>query len=290
MREHRLGYREVVRKYWDISKGEEINFVNVVKRWERIFLEEGAEGLMKERRGRACAASGTRKGRPPKLDPKIEEDLIAENQRLRMEIEYLKKLSALVLAEEQKSGKYHSYKGEIGKVADNILKRDFTAEKPFEKLTTDVTELKVCNDKVYLSPVLNLFNREIVSYSISLSPNLQQVRDMLTGLFAKLPDTARPIFHSDQGWQYQHAEYQRLLDEHNITQSMSRKGNCMDNGAMENFFGRLKVEMFYGEEFESVENFIQALDNYIYYYNNDRISLKSKGMSPVQYRTHSQAS
>ena len=105
MREHRLGYRETARKYWDVSKGQEINYVNAVKRWERIFLEEGAEGLMKERRGRACAASGTRKGRPPKLDPKVEEDLIAENQRLRMEIEYLKKLSALVLAEEQKSGK-----------------------------------------------------------------------------------------------------------------------------------------------------------------------------------------
>ena len=105
MREHRLSYRETARKYWDVSKGQEINYVNAVKRWERIFLEEGAEGLMKERRGRACAASGTRKGRPPKLDPKVEEDLIAENQRLRMEIEYLKKLSALVLAEEQKSGK-----------------------------------------------------------------------------------------------------------------------------------------------------------------------------------------
>ena len=105
MREHRLSYRETARKYWDVSKGQEINYVNAVKRWERIFLEEGAEGLMKERRGRACAASGTKKGRPPKLDPKVEEDLIAENQRLRMEIEYLKKLSALVLAEEQKSGK-----------------------------------------------------------------------------------------------------------------------------------------------------------------------------------------
>ena len=105
MREHRLSYRETARKYWDVSKGQEINYVNAVKRWERIFLEEGAEGLMKERRGRACAASGTRKGRPLKLDPKVEEDLIAENQRLRMEIEYLKKLSALVLAEEQKSGK-----------------------------------------------------------------------------------------------------------------------------------------------------------------------------------------
>ena len=105
MQEHRLGYRETARKYWDVSNRQEINYVNAVKRWERIFLEEGAEGLMKERRGKACAAGGTRKGRPPKLDPKVEEDLIAENQRLRMEIEYLKKLSALVLAEEQKSGK-----------------------------------------------------------------------------------------------------------------------------------------------------------------------------------------
>ena len=187
--------------------------------------------------------------------------------------------------------KYSSFTGSVsGTAVENILGRDFSTTEINQKWTTDVTEFKVCNDKVYLSPVLDLFNREIISYSISLSPNLQQVRDMLTGLFAKLPDTARPIFHSDQGWQYQHAEFQRLLAEHNITQSMSRKGNCMDNGAMENFFGRLKVEMFYGEEFESVEDFIHALDDYIYYYNNDRISLKLKGMSPVQYRTHSQAS
>lgn len=112
---------------------------------------------------------------------------------------------------------------------------------------------------------------------------------MLSGLFAKLPEDARPVFHSDQGWQYQHAEYQRLLAEHHITQSVSRKGNCMDNGAMENFFGRLKVEMFYGEQFESVDVFIKALHEYIFYYNNERISLKLKGMSPVKYRTHSQA-
>lgn len=105
MREHHLGYRETVRKYWDVSKGQEANYKNAVQRWERIYLEEGAEGLMKERRGRACSTSGTRKGRPPKLDKKVEEDLIAENQRLRMEIEYLKKLDALVqkrLQEERK--------------------------------------------------------------------------------------------------------------------------------------------------------------------------------------------
>ena len=189
---------------------------------------------------------------------------------------------------QRKNDKYHSYKGTVGKVADNLLNRDFSAIKPFEKITTDVTQFNVCDEKVYLSPVLDLFNNEIVSYSISTSPNLEQVREMLNGLFAKLPADATPIFHSDQGWQYQHAEYQRLLTEHNIIQSMSRKGNCMDNGAMENFFGRLKVEMFYGEKFESVNAFIDELNKYINYYNNERISLKLKGMSPVQYRTHSQ--
>ena len=152
-----------------------------------------------------------------------------------------------------------------------------------------MTQFNVCNEKVYLSPIRDLFNREIISYSISLSPNLEQIKEMLNSLFQKLPADARPIFHSDQGWQYQHAEYQRLLAEHNITQSMSRKGNCMDNGAMENFFGRLKVEMFYGEKFESVNAFIDKLNEYIYYYNNERISTKLKGMSPVQYRTHSQS-
>lgn len=188
---------------------------------------------------------------------------------------------------QRKNEKYHSYKGEVGKIADNILKRDFHASKPFEKLTTDVTQFKVCDEKVYLSPVMDLYNREIVSYSISTSPNLWQIRNMLDGLFAKLPADASPVFHSDQGWQYQHAEYQRLLAEHNITQSMSRKGNCMDNGAMENFFGRLKVEMFYGEKFENVNVFIDELKRYIDYYNYERISMKLKGMSPVQYRTHS---
>ncbi len=187
---------------------------------------------------------------------------------------------------QSKNGKYHSYKGTVGKIADNILKRNFNADKPFEKLATDVTQFNVCNEKVYLSPVLDLFNREIISYSISLSPDLQQIRDMLNSLFKKLSKDARPIFHSDQGWQYQHAEYQRALTEHNITQSMSRKGNCMDNGAMENFFGRLKVEMFYGEHFQTVDEFINCLKDYIDYYNNERIVSKLK-MSPVQYRTHS---
>lgn len=156
-----------------------------------------------------------------------------------------------IRGKQRKNEQYHSYKGEVGKVAENILNRDFNANKPFEKLTTDVTQFKVCNDKVYLSPVMDLYNREIVAYAISLSPNFAQIREMLQGLTERLPKGATPIFHSDQGWQYQHTEYQSYLKEHNITQSMSRKGNCMDNGAMENFFGRLKVEMFYGEKFET---------------------------------------
>ena len=113
-----------------------------------------------------------------------------------------------IRGKQRKNEQYHSYKGEVGKVAENILNRDFTASKPFEKLTTDVTQFKVCNDKVYLSPVMDLYNREIVAYSISLSLNFEQIREMLQGLTEKLPEGATPIFHSDQGWQYQHTEYQ----------------------------------------------------------------------------------
>lgn len=122
----------------------------------------------------------------------------------------LKLMQSLNLSGKQrKNDKYHSYKGEVGKIADNLLNREFSANKPFEKLTTDVTQFKVCNEKIYLSPVMDLYNREIISYSITLSPNLEQIREMLQGLTERLPSDATPIFHSDQGWQYQHSEYQR---------------------------------------------------------------------------------
>ena len=126
------------------------------------------------------------------------------------------------------------------KVADNLLNREFYSNKPFEKLTTDVTQFNVCDDKVSLSPVMDLYNREIISYSISLSPNFAQIREMLQGLTERLPSDATPIFHSDQGWQYQRAEYQRYLQKHNIIQSMSRKGNCMDNGANGELLRKIK--------------------------------------------------
>ena len=199
----------------------------------------------------------------------------------------LKLMKSLNFQGKQRRSKYKSYKGEVGTVAPNILNRKFEATGESEKLTTDVTEFSVCTEKVYLSPILDLYNNEIISYSISLSPNFAQTKEMLNKLFEILPKTARPILHSDQGWQYQMKEYQRLLKEHNITQSMSRKGNCLDNSVMENFFGRLKVEMFYGETFRTTDEFIRCLEEYITYYNNERISLKLK-MSPAQYRTQSQ--
>ena len=136
-----------------------------------------------------------------------------------------------IQGKKRKNEEYHSYKGEVGKVAGNLLNRDFNAGNAFEKLATDVTQFKVKDRKVYLSPIMDLYNNEITSYSISLHPDLAQIREMLDGLGKKLPKDATPILHSDQGWQYQHTEYQRYLKEHNIVQSMSRKGNCMDNGA-----------------------------------------------------------
>ena len=198
-----------------------------------------------------------------------------------------KLMKELSLQGKRKTRKYRSYRGLVGKIAPNILNRQFCAKKPYEKLVTDVTEFKICNEKVYLSPVMDLFNREIIAHSISRRPTFDQIKDMLNKLFLRLPTTSRPLLHSDQGWQYQMQEYQTMLKDHNITQSMSRKGNCLDNSAMENFFGRLKTEMFFEENFSSIDDFEQKLEEYICYFNNGRVSLILDGMSPVEYRTHS---
>jgi putative transposase len=183
--------------------------------------------------------------------------------------------------------KYRSYRGQVGKIAPNIIDRDFKADRPNQKWTTDITEFSLFGKKLYLSPILDMFNGEIVSYDISTAPALPQVMNMLEKAFAKVKETKGIIFHSDQGWQYQHAYYQKTLKNHGIIQSMSRKGNCLDNSVMENFFGLLKSELLYLQEFKSLEDFEKKLHEYIYYYNNKRIKLKLKGMSPVEYRTHS---
>lgn len=182
--------------------------------------------------------------------------------------------------------KYHSYIGEVGRIADNIINRDFSSVAPLTKWTTDVSQFNFAWGKCYLSPILDMCTNEIIAYDLSRNPTFAQVTNMLQSAFNKFPNVEGLILHSDQGWQYQHMTYQTELKKHGIIQSMSRKGNCYDNCIMETFFGRLKTEMYYGEEkkYDSFESFKKALDEYIYYYNNVRIQKKTKWMSPVKYR------
>ena len=180
--------------------------------------------------------------------------------------------------------KYKSYKGEVGKVAENLLNRDFTAKKPNRKWVTDVTEFHLFGQKLYLSPILDLCSRDIVSYTISDRPVLSMVTEMLDRAFKQLPDDTGLILHSDQGWQYQHKQYQRMLRKKAVRQSMSRKGNCLDNAVMENFFGHLKTELLYLQEFESIEHFKAELIDYLDYYNNRRIKANLKGLPPAIHR------
>ena len=183
--------------------------------------------------------------------------------------------------------KYSSHKGDVGKKAENLIQRQFEGSKTMEKCYTDVTEFAIPNStqKLYLSPVLDGFNSEIIAYNLSTSPNLAQVKTMLEQSFTE-KHYENTILHSDQGWQYQHDSYHRFLESKGIQASMSRKGNSPDNGMMESFFGILKSEMFYGYEksFESLKQLEQAIVDYIDYYNNKRIKVKLKGLSPVQYR------
>ncbi|WP_425314801.1 IS3 family transposase [Streptococcus pluranimalium] len=184
--------------------------------------------------------------------------------------------------------KYSSYKGEVGKKADNLIKRQFEGSKPCEKCYTDVTEFALPEGKLYLSPVLDGYNSEIIDFTLSRSPNLKQVQTMLDKAFPA-DSYSGTILHSDQGWQYQHQSYHDFLESKGILPSMSRKGNSPDNGMMESFFGILKSEMFYGLEtsYQSLDELEEAIIDYIYYYNNKRIKVKLKGLSPVQYRTKS---
>lgn len=180
--------------------------------------------------------------------------------------------------------KYRSYKGRMGEIAPNLLQRDFYAEKPNQKWVTDVTEFSMFGEKLYLSPILDLHNGYLVSYTLGERPVLSLVTKMLTQAFETIPDGTRLILHSDQGWQYQHKQYQQMLKAKGIRQSMSRKGNCLDNAVVENFFGLLKSELLYLEKFESMEHFRQELLNYLDYYNNQRIRLKLKGLPPAIHR------
>ena len=181
--------------------------------------------------------------------------------------------------------KYKSYKGEVGKIAPNLLERNFIADAPHKKLVTDVTEFHLFGNKIYLSPVLDLYNSELIFYTIYRHPVLDMVKEMVKGTIAVIGDNTNAILHSDQGFHYQHKDYQKLLKDNHIIQSMSRKGNCLDNAVMENFFGLLKSELLYLKKFDSLEQFLDELEEYLEYYNKYRIKEKLDGMSPVQYRT-----
>lgn len=168
-----------------------------------------------------------------------------------------------------------------------MLNRNFKADKPNEKWVTDVTEFSIFGRKLYLSPILDLYNGEIVSYNLSERPTFHQTTDMLKKAFEKIPDDTQLALHSNQGWQYQMNKYQKMLEKKGIKQSMSRKGNCLDNAVMENFFDLLKTELFYLQQFDNIDQFVEELEAYIDYYNNKRIKSKLKGLSPVQYRIQS---
>lgn len=191
----------------------------------------------------------------------------------------------LALKSHVRPKRYNSYRGEEGRIAPNILKRDFASEKPDEKWVTDVTEFKVQDKKVYLSPLIDLFNQEVVSYQISTSQALPLVTKMLEKALKSRKVSGGLILHSDQGWQYQHRSVRQWLETHKIEQSMSRRGNCLDNAVAENFFGILKSEMYHGQSFSSVDALIKSLHEYIAYYNNERIKVKLKGLTPVEYRS-----
>ncbi|WP_419686126.1 IS3 family transposase [Burkholderia theae] len=181
--------------------------------------------------------------------------------------------------------KYRSWKGEVGLAAPNLLARQFEAERPNQKWVTDVTEFNVAGQKLYLSPVLDLYNGEIIAHQIAQRPSFELVNGMLKKALRVLRPRDQPLLHSDQGWQYRMPAYRRTLEHHGLTQSMSRKGNCLDNAAMESFFGTLKSECFRLERFTCVDQLRDALEQYIRYYNHERIKQKLKGLSPVQYRT-----
>ena len=185
--------------------------------------------------------------------------------------------------------RYVSYQGDVGRIADNVLNREFTATAPNQKWVTDVTEFRICDRKVYLSPIMDLFDRQIISYSVGTSPNLNLTNSCLRDALATLGEDQAPLVHSDQGFQYQHPSWRRLLSTAGATPSMSRKANCYDNAVIESFFGHLKEEMFHHTRHLSIEAFTTALDDYITWYNTRRGHTHCEGLSPAQYRTQTLA-
>lgn len=184
--------------------------------------------------------------------------------------------------------KYRSYRGNMGLATENILQRQFKAEAPCEKWVTDITEFRAGGQKLYLSPILDLFSREIVAWETAYRPTEELVKQMLNKGLESLAEREKPLLHSDQGWHYRIKSYQSALADRGLVQSVSRKGNCLDNAVMENFFGHLKEEMYYRRGYRNVEELEDAINEYITYWNQKRIKLSLGGLGPVEYRTEYQ--
>lgn len=180
--------------------------------------------------------------------------------------------------------KYNSYKGTVSHIATNVLDRCFPPEAHNRVWVSDVTEFRIAGTKVYLSPMMDLYDRSVVSYSVSTSPSMALTSQSLRNAIEQQSPGQGLLVHTDQGIQYQHSSWRDLIKSIGGVQSISRKGNCYDNAVMENFFGHLKTEMHHGETFTSLEAFYQAIDDYIHWYNHERTQQRLKGLTPMQYR------
>ncbi len=215
-----------------------------------------------------------------------EDDKDLKNKKIMKRVKRLMVKMHLYAIAIRRRFKYSSYKGTVGKIKPNLIKRNFKAIIPDRHWYSDITEFHLNGEKLYLSPVMDGCTQEIVAYTLNRHPVLKQVMDMLDQAYQKHPALNGLIFHTDQGWQYQHAAFQAWLKNHGVSQSMSRKGNSLDDGLMEGFFGILKREMFYGFEktFKTMGELEQAIKEYIHYYNHDRIKTVLKNHTPIEYR------
>lgn len=258
--------------------------------WQKRFDRENPDNFIEDKISEIFKANEERIGYR-RIDMILrEEGIIVNHKKIKR---LMKKLGLKCIKYTRKSRKYSSYKGSIGTISKNLVHRRFYTSIPHQKITTDTTEFKYYEQqtngtlsikKLYLDPFMDLFNSEIISYRISEKPNAQAIQEAQNEAIEKTKDCLfRRTFHSDQGWAYQMKSYSLALKKHHIFQSMSRKGNCLDNSPMENFFSILKQEMYHGEIFSSFDSLKQAIEEYIEYYNFQRIKSKLR-CSPVKYR------
>ena len=191
-----------------------------------------------------------------------------------------------LVAKRGKKRRYSSYKGEISDAPENLVKRNFHADAPNTLRLTDITESRIPAGKVYLGPVVDCFDGMVVSWAMSTSPNAELANAMLDAAAATLLEGEHPVGHTDRGCHYRWPGWIEGCEKYGITRSMSKKGCSPDNSACEGFFGRLKVELFYGRCWSGwgVDDFMDAVDSYIHWYNERRIKESLGGMSPLQYR------